>query len=72
MSAVGSRRKGQGEIWNIIIPSDLAFRFETLYMDPGKKKPIYGIKSQIVSELVEKHVAQLEAELARSVEGAEA
>lgn len=67
MSAVGSRRKGAGEVWNVVIPADLAFRFETLYMDPSKHKPIYGIKSQVLSQLLEAHVSDVEAQLAAKV-----
>lgn len=64
MSAVGSRRKTSGVVWSVIVPEHLALRFETLYMDSSKQKPIYGIKAQIVSELLEAHVSALEAQLA--------
>lgn len=67
MPAVGSRRKTGGVVWSIIIPEHLALRFETLYMDTSKQKPIYGIKAQIMSELLEQHVSQIEAEHAERI-----
>lgn len=68
MPPVGSRRKGQFERWNITIPADLAYRFEMLCMDTGKKKPIYGFKSQVVEQLLEEYVSAAER---RQAEGAQ-
>ena len=60
MPSVGSRRKGQFVRWNIQLPADLAYRFELLFMDTGKLKPIYGAKAQVIEQLLEAYVSQAE------------
>lgn len=51
--------------WNINIPAELAFRFETLYMDTGKHKPVYGKKSEVISALLSSHISEIEQQLAK-------
>jgi predicted TIM-barrel fold metal-dependent hydrolase len=60
MPPVGSRRKGSFVKWNVTVPADLAYRFEALYLDTGKRKPIYGSKAQIIEQLLEEYVRQIE------------
>lgn len=60
MPSVGSRRKGQFVKWSVYLPADLAYRFELLYMDTGKMKPIYGAKGQVLEDLIRTHVETIE------------
>lgn len=62
--AVGTRRKGEMVRWSTLVPADLAIRFESLYMDRSAGKPIFGIKSQVTSELLEKHISEIERGMA--------
>lgn len=66
MPPVGSRRKGQFVKWNIWIPAELAYRFELLYMDTGKQKPIYGAKGQVIEQLLEDYVRSIESKQAEA------
>ena len=65
MSGLGTRRKGSKAKWEVLLPPDLANRAETLIVDPTYKRPVYGFKSQLVTELLEKWVSEREAELAQ-------
>ena len=64
--AVGRRRRGASTRWHIQVPEDLALRFDTLHIDRGRSKLIFGARSQIVSELLENYVREIEARLASS------
>jgi hypothetical protein len=64
MTSVGRRRKTPTIAWRIYIPESLQLRFDTLYLNRARGKPIYGIRSQIVTDLLEAHVRQLEAQIA--------
>ena len=65
MPPVGSRRKGSFVKWNITIPAELAYRFEVLYIDTGKRKPVYGSKAQVIEQLLEDYVSKIEAQQAQ-------
>jgi|RhiMethySRZTD1v2_1073278.scaffolds.fasta_scaffold1589614_2 hypothetical protein len=65
---IGTRRKGVDvQRWSVYIPVDLALRFETLNMDTSKHKPIFGTKSQIITQLLEDYVKGVESALAETV-----
>ncbi len=70
MPPVGSRRKGQFVRWNIQLPADLAYRFEMLWMDTGKLKPVYGAKAQVIEQLLEDYVSKAEAAQAEAANAA--
>lgn len=59
--SVGKRRRGAHERWHVHIPEHLALRFDSLYVDRSRDRLIYGIRSQIITELLEKHVSELES-----------
>lgn len=67
MSGLGTRRKGKSERWELNIPEYLALRVETLCADPGTKKPVYGFRSQLVTELLEAWASAREKELISNV-----
>jgi len=50
--------------WEVKLPEYLALRIETLMVDPVNKKPVYGMRSQLVTELLEKWVTEQEAAIA--------
>ena len=63
--SVGKRRRGiTSTRWHVNIPEGLALRFDTLHMNRGRGKLIFGIRSQVLTDLLEAHVRQLEAQLA--------
>ena len=62
-SGLGTRRKGKMERWEVKIPEYLALRIETLMVDPASRKPVYGLRSQLVTELLEAWVSGQEAKL---------
>ena len=63
-SGLGTRRKGRMARWEVKLPEYLALRIETLMVDPVNKKPVYGMRSQLVTELLEKWVTEQEAAIA--------
>ncbi len=63
-SGLGTRRKGRKAKWEVHLPEHLATRVETLMVDPINKKPIYGARSQLVTELLELWASKKEAEIA--------
>lgn len=66
--SVGHRRRGIAAIrWHVQVPEHLALRFDTLYTNRARGKLIFGVRSQIITELLEAHVRELESRLARSV-----
>lgn len=64
MSGLGTRRKGKSARWEVLIPEYLALRAETLVVDPAYNRPVFGFKSQLVTQLLEEWVSKREAELA--------
>ena len=67
MAGLGTRRKGAKAHWEVLLPEYLALRAETLFVDPSTNRPVYGFKSQLVTELLEAWVAKRESELAATV-----
>ena len=63
MSGLGTKRKGPKAKWEVLLPPDLALRAETLFVDPTYRRPVYGFKSQLVTELLTKWVAEQEASI---------
>jgi len=63
-SGLGTRRKGRMARWEVKLPEYLATRIETLMVDPVNKRPVYGARSQLVTELLEKWVTEQEAAIA--------
>lgn len=49
--------KGRNVKWKITLPAELAGRVELIIMDRDKGKPIYGLRSQLVRELLQDFVA---------------
>ena len=67
--AVGTRRKGQKLVpLNASIPQELAFRFENLCIDRTYQRPVYGLRSQIITQLLEAWCHEREAIIAEKQE----
>ncbi len=63
--SVGRRRRGiDGIRIHVVMPEHLILRFDTLYTNRARGKLIFGIRSQVLTDLLEKHVSELEAQMA--------
>lgn len=64
---MGRKRKGNFTLWRTNIPSPIALEFELAIVDPRYNKPIYGLRSQIVTQLVIEYIQRARAEGAAAV-----
>lgn len=64
--ATGTRRKGKGVEWTVCIPEMLALRAGTLppLYDRANNRPVFGARSQLISDLLADWATKTEAELA--------
>lgn len=62
-TGLGTKRKGQMVRWEVKIPDHLAARVEVLCADPSTKRPVYGFRSQLCSELLEQWVREQEVKI---------
>ena len=51
-SYIGTRRKGAKRRIHFSLPEVLAYKFDILCLDNSKGKPIYGERSQKITELL--------------------
>lgn len=65
--ATGDRRKGIGPVakWRVDIPQALAWRFENLpgNWDRAYSRPVFGRRSQLLTQLIEAYVLREETKL---------
>lgn len=55
----GVRRRGDHVLWRVNIPRHIAAEIEFALADPLRNKPTYGMRSQLVSQLLEKYLQDL-------------
>lgn len=67
---IGTRRKGRPTRWPLYLPEELAQRVAALMIDPLTHKPIYGGRSQLVTQLLESWCDAQEAALFSAAQAA--
>ena len=60
---MGVRRKGAFVVWKVTLPERLATEVEMSIVDPIRHKPIYGIRSQLITDLLTAHINKLKEEI---------
>lgn len=68
---MGIRRKGRFVTWKIYVPEELAAQVELMLIDDTRKRPMYGAKSQLVTNLLQlwvKHQHTKAKQLTESLE----
>lgn len=63
---LGTKRKGEGRAITIVLPEELLDRVNLLCVDPSTRKPVYGLRSQIISELLSRWAGEQEARIKQS------
>jgi hypothetical protein len=56
---VGTRRTGRNTLWRCYIPEEIAAQIELRLADPLRDKPTYGARSQLVTALLIRYLAEL-------------
>jgi hypothetical protein len=65
---MGVRRKGQKTPWKVYIPIHVAAQVELALYNPLHVKPDYGLRSQLVTDLLTKWLADLRGGVAATGE----
>jgi hypothetical protein len=68
----GVRRKGPKTKINLSIRPETLFRFESLTIDRSYQRPTFGLRSQIVDELISRWCDEREKEIAKRQAAAQA
>lgn len=55
---MGRRRKGKSIEMKILLPEDIYFQLESRLTNNFNKKPIYGLRSQLITALILKWLQQ--------------
>lgn len=66
------RRNGPSVEWKISIPQELALRIELLFYDPANRKPDYGARSALITELLKTYWDSLPIERREQALGVQA
>lgn len=56
---LGTRRKVESTKWRISIPNVLALDIDLMLYNPALGKPIYGARSQLITDLLEQYMAKI-------------
>lgn len=56
------RRRGPCIIWRVTIPEEIAAEIEMAIADPLRGKPTYGVRSQLVTQLLVDYLQKLKEE----------
>jgi hypothetical protein len=56
---MGNRRVGATVVWKVNVPEELAVKVDLLLIDPRTGKPRYGLRSQIITELLTTYIGTL-------------
>jgi hypothetical protein len=60
---LGTRRTEKTVNWRLSIPEATAVKMELLLLDPSYHRPIYGLRSQVISNLIEIWLTSCEARI---------